>query len=130
MPRKPSDTVQLKLRFPERLRVRIENAASKSGHSMNSEIVRRLEQSFSRDDVSGIIEASATATAHAMVHHFVTGQSHTFVMGDQGTHTAPHTGATVSAAGSHTLPPPMQAVTGSKSEGAARRKSRPRGKKP
>jgi Arc-like DNA binding domain len=48
--RKPADTVQLKLRFPERLRRRIEAAAAKNQRSMNLEIVGRLERSFQHED--------------------------------------------------------------------------------
>ena len=51
MARRPSDTVQLKLRFPERLRQRIEAAAARNEGSMNAEIVRRLEESFRKDDL-------------------------------------------------------------------------------
>jgi hypothetical protein len=51
-PRTGSETVQLKLRFTERLRARIAHAAGKSGRSMNAEIVHRIEQSFMRDEKS------------------------------------------------------------------------------
>jgi hypothetical protein len=50
MARKPSDTVQLKLRFPEALRRRLERAAKASDQSMNAEIIHRLEKSFRRQD--------------------------------------------------------------------------------
>jgi Arc-like DNA binding domain len=43
MARKLSDTVQLNLRFSEKLRRRIERDATKNGRSMNQEIVERLE---------------------------------------------------------------------------------------
>jgi predicted HicB family RNase H-like nuclease len=43
--RKATDTIQLKLRFSEALRRRLERAKS-DGRSLNSEIVHRLEQSF------------------------------------------------------------------------------------
>lgn len=49
MARKPSDTVQLKLRFPEALRRQLERAARANDHSMNSEIIHRLERSFHSD---------------------------------------------------------------------------------
>jgi Arc-like DNA binding domain len=48
--RKPTDLVQLKLRFDERLRRRIERAAERNECSMNAEITKRLEQSFERVD--------------------------------------------------------------------------------
>jgi Arc-like DNA binding domain len=50
MARKPTDTVQLNLRFPESLRRRLERAADANDCSLNSEIVHRLEQSFRRED--------------------------------------------------------------------------------
>jgi hypothetical protein len=50
MARKPSDTVQLKLRFPEALRRRLEREANRHGQSLNSEIVRILEAEFQRSD--------------------------------------------------------------------------------
>ena len=50
MTRKPTDLVQLKLRFDERLRRRIERAAERNECSMNAEIIRRLGQSFEQVD--------------------------------------------------------------------------------
>jgi hypothetical protein len=49
--RKPNDVVQLKLRFSERLRARLEKAAAKTDDSLNTEIIRRLERSFAEEDV-------------------------------------------------------------------------------
>lgn len=46
MARKATDTVQLKLRFPEALRRQLERAAKVSDNSMNAEIINRLEGSF------------------------------------------------------------------------------------
>ena len=63
MPRKPSETVQLKLRFPERLRVRIEAEAEKSERSMNAEIVHRLEQSFEGDSRADLVKTVASEAA-------------------------------------------------------------------
>jgi hypothetical protein len=48
--RKPTDLVQLKLRFDERLRRRIDRAAEHNECSMNAEIIKRLEQSFEQVD--------------------------------------------------------------------------------
>jgi plasmid stability protein len=45
-PRPLDDTVQLKLRFSEALRRRLEHEASRHGRSMNAEIIKRLETSF------------------------------------------------------------------------------------
>ena len=70
MARKQSDTVQLKLRFPEKLRLRIEAAAERNQRSMNFEIVQRLEQSFEKDDRKAVIDAVAQATATAVVSEF------------------------------------------------------------
>jgi hypothetical protein len=47
--RKPTDTVQLKLRFPEALRRQLERAAKANDRSLNLEIVGRLEGSFHSD---------------------------------------------------------------------------------
>jgi hypothetical protein len=46
MARKPSDTVQLKLRFSETLRRRLAREARRHGQSLNSEIVSILEERF------------------------------------------------------------------------------------
>jgi hypothetical protein len=96
MSRKPTDTVQLKLRFPEKLRVRIEAAAKKNSRSMNSEILRRLEQSFYAEDLNAVIQASAQATATAVMSSWHT------TSGDHGAHT--HT-LTAEHAGAHSLTP-------------------------
>jgi hypothetical protein len=48
--RKLTDEVQLKLRFDERLRRRLEKAAEQHLFSMNREIIERLQQSFSAED--------------------------------------------------------------------------------
>jgi Arc-like DNA binding domain len=55
MARKPTDTVQLKLRFPEALRRQLERAAKANDRSLNSEIVGRLEGSFSSDPAVDLI---------------------------------------------------------------------------
>jgi hypothetical protein len=49
MPRKPSATVQIKLRAKEVLRRRIEQAAKKRGVSASYEMTSRLEQSFEQE---------------------------------------------------------------------------------
>jgi len=61
-----SEMVQLKLRFPERLRVRIELAANGNQRSMNAEIIDRLEQSFQRHDQLALAEAAATAVINKL----------------------------------------------------------------
>jgi hypothetical protein len=50
MARKPTAEVQLKLRFPESLRRRLEREAEREGRSMNSEIIFRLQRTFAVDD--------------------------------------------------------------------------------
>jgi integrase len=47
--RKKTDFVQFKVRFREALRRRLEGAAKAQERSLNSEIVARLEESFTRD---------------------------------------------------------------------------------
>jgi hypothetical protein len=59
MARKPSDPIKLNLRFTEALRVRLEKQATKNNHSMNEEIIRRLEASFQRDDLEALVERVA-----------------------------------------------------------------------
>jgi hypothetical protein len=70
VPRKPNEIVGLQLRFPERLRRKIEEAAKKNDRSMNLEIVTRLEESFTRpallDEVrTGIEKVVAPALTRA-----------------------------------------------------------------
>jgi hypothetical protein len=65
MARKLTDTVQLKLRFDEKLRRRLEREAAQNARSMNAEIIQRLEQSFHQLDqkefIKTVTQASATA---------------------------------------------------------------------
>lgn len=51
--RKDADLVQLKLRFREATRAKIEAAAKASGNSLNAEIVSRLERSLNQDAQAG-----------------------------------------------------------------------------
>jgi Arc-like DNA binding domain len=71
MSRKLSQTVQLKLRFPEKLRQRIESAAARNERSMNAEIVHRLDQSFQKDDLlahqATLAEAAATTAVEKLL---------------------------------------------------------------
>jgi hypothetical protein len=50
MAKKPADPVKLNLRFTEGLRARLEKQALKNNHSLNAEIVQRLERSFEQAD--------------------------------------------------------------------------------
>lgn len=62
--RKPGDKAMLAIRMTEALRRKIEAAAKKSGWSINSELVRRLERSFVVDDeMHGIGKAMAETVA-------------------------------------------------------------------
>jgi hypothetical protein len=68
MARKPSDTVQLKLRFPETLRRRLEREARRHGQSLNREIVSILEERFRESDVA---DRHAAAFADALGDEFM-----------------------------------------------------------
>ncbi|WP_354268949.1 Arc family DNA-binding protein [Bradyrhizobium japonicum] len=50
------DPVKLNLRFTEALRARLEKQAERNNRSMNEEIVRRLEESFGKDDLMDALE--------------------------------------------------------------------------
>ena len=50
MARKPTDMVQLKLRFPEAVRRRLDREAKRNNRSMNTEIIHRLQRTFALDD--------------------------------------------------------------------------------
>jgi plasmid stability protein len=70
--RKPSDTVQLKLRFPEALRRRLEREAKRHGRSLNSEILAILEDAFRKsDDVHQRAMAIAAALGDEIVEAIV-----------------------------------------------------------
>jgi hypothetical protein len=66
MARKPSDTVQLNLRFSEGLRRRLERAASVNKESMNTEIVERLEETFKRDEENKALREALQNTQSAL----------------------------------------------------------------
>jgi hypothetical protein len=50
MAKKPANPVKLNLRFTEGLRARLEKQAQRNNHSLNGEIVYRLERSFEQAD--------------------------------------------------------------------------------
>lgn len=60
--RKPTDMAQMNLRLPEKLRKMIEVEAKKNDWSLNRELVRRLEQSFSKQLTNDIINSAALST--------------------------------------------------------------------
>jgi hypothetical protein len=68
MARKPTDTVQLKLRFPEALRRRLEREARRHGQSLNREIVSILEERFQESDDA---DRHAAAFAEALREEFM-----------------------------------------------------------
>ena len=61
--RKPTDTAQMNLRLPETLRKKIEVEAKKNGWSLNRELVRRLERSFTNQEVEAVIQSTAEMVA-------------------------------------------------------------------
>jgi|SRR6267142_1933324 len=65
MAAKPTDVVAVKVRMREKLRRTLETAATKSGHSVNKEIERRLERSLRNDTLAEIIELAAQRAATA-----------------------------------------------------------------
>lgn len=73
--RKPTDRVTLTLRLKEPLRIRLETIARESEISLNSEIVRRLEQSIRDEDaafnVFGDRDTFRLATVFAFVINYV-----------------------------------------------------------
>jgi macrodomain Ter protein organizer (MatP/YcbG family) len=72
MARKPTDTVQLKLRFPEALRRRLVREAKRRGESLNGYIVRVLEEAFQQsDDVQQRAQAIAEALGDQIVNAIV-----------------------------------------------------------
>jgi hypothetical protein len=61
MARKPTDEVQLKLRFDEKLRRRLAREAERNDRSMNAEILLRLESSFRQEDTEQLFERALAA---------------------------------------------------------------------
>jgi DNA-directed RNA polymerase specialized sigma subunit len=66
MQRKLTDQVQLKLRFEEKLRRKLEKAAEKNDRSMNAEIVNRLERSLQDQEILTEIRNELAAMKQAM----------------------------------------------------------------
>jgi hypothetical protein len=67
MARKPTDQVHLKLRFTEKLRKQIEQAAGQNNRSMNEEIIRRLEESFTGEDLTKKLVRTVEQTIQATI---------------------------------------------------------------
>jgi uncharacterized protein (DUF1778 family) len=51
-----TEIVPIKLRIREDLRARLARAAENLGHSLNSEMTRRLEESFQREPMVALVE--------------------------------------------------------------------------
>ena len=67
MSRKPNDPVKLNLRFTEALRLRLEKQAARNNRSMNEEIVRRLEESFTKEDFEALAERIAEKVGKVVI---------------------------------------------------------------
>jgi hypothetical protein len=59
MARKTTEIVTLSLRIREELRKRVAREAKRAKHSMNAEIIQRLEQSFEQGDIIKTIKEAA-----------------------------------------------------------------------
>jgi hypothetical protein len=68
--RKVTDTAQMNLRLPEKLRRMIEIEAKKHDWSLNRELVRRLEQSFARQATIDAIKSAALAPSAVLIDQF------------------------------------------------------------
>lgn len=67
-PAATNTVVQIKVRLVEGLRRRLEREAARAGHSMNAEIVQRLERSFQiSDDQIDVIARSLIGTLEPRV---------------------------------------------------------------
>jgi hypothetical protein len=55
MARKPTDIIKLQLRLPERLRRLIKEAAKQHKQSMNTEIVKRLDESLLKTNLAALM---------------------------------------------------------------------------
>ena len=67
MQRKLTDQVQLKLRFDEKLRRKLERAAERNDRSMNAEIVHRLERSLQDEEILTEIRNELAAMKKAIM---------------------------------------------------------------
>ena len=75
MARKPTDTVQLNLRFSETLRRRLEREAARHDQSLNAEIVHRLEQSFRVPELEKTIDRAVEQAIFKYAAKTTEGQS-------------------------------------------------------
>jgi hypothetical protein len=63
MAREPTDIVQVALRIREQLRLEVEQAAQKSGRSLNGELIRLIEQGLARRDTDALVMQAALAAS-------------------------------------------------------------------
>jgi hypothetical protein len=64
MPRRKSDTVQVKLRISRKLHEQLEQGRKASGSAtLNGEMVRRLEESFKQEDMKRFVTQVVETTA-------------------------------------------------------------------
>jgi hypothetical protein len=59
MARKPTDSVQVKLRIPEGISRRIAAEARKNKRSANQEMISRLADSLAKDEVPRLVDMTA-----------------------------------------------------------------------
>jgi hypothetical protein len=73
--RKLTETVQLKLRFSEELRRKLEKAAERNEQSMNLEIVARLENSFRKEEIRDVVKDAVREIATSDFYEALMGKS-------------------------------------------------------
>jgi Arc-like DNA binding domain len=66
MARKTTNVVQLKLRFSETLRRRLERDAAQNRRSMNAEIIARLEQAYFKSTTADLIAETVRETLNQL----------------------------------------------------------------
>jgi hypothetical protein len=67
MARKAKNTPHLRVRVEPSLLARLDKAAEKNERTLNGEIVRRLEESFKREDMQGYIDATAARISERLL---------------------------------------------------------------
>lgn len=67
MGRKPTDIANFTLRLREDLRRKLEKEATRKDHSLNSEIVERLEQSFLQQELLKAVPLAIESTIKSVM---------------------------------------------------------------
>jgi hypothetical protein len=75
MARKAQELRPVMTRIPEGLRRRLERAAARRGHSMNTEIIHRLEQSFDVPELEETIDRAVEQAIFKYASKTTEGQS-------------------------------------------------------